>query len=108
MEMNEYQDRAMATAFYPGEYRVFYPALKLNGEAGEIAELVGKAIRDDNGVISDGRRAAIIKELGDVLWYIAALAVDLGASLEAVAQGNIDKLASRAQRGVLRGSGDER
>lgn len=118
MNMDEYQAQAMATAIYP--LPVIYPALKLAGEAGEVAEKVGKLIRDKGlmktegpcvyfmGAVSDEDRVALQKELGDVLWYVAALASDLGLSLGEVAKANVEKLASRAQRGVLTGSGDNR
>ena len=57
---------------------------------------------------SDERRAAMSKELGDVLWYVAQLASELGLALEDVARENLEKLGSRQRRGVLSGSGDER
>jgi NTP pyrophosphatase (non-canonical NTP hydrolase) len=108
MTLNDYQTAARSTAIYPKEYRVVYPALKLAGEAGEVAEKVGKALRDANGQFGQPRVDALGKELGDVLWYIAALAYDLGLSLESIAEGNLSKLADRASRGVLGGSGDNR
>ena len=108
MELSEYQLLARRTAEYPRAAWLAYPALGLAGEAGEVAEHAKKAIRDDGGEISDERRAAMSKELGDVLWYVAQLASELGLELEEIAQLNLDKLLSRQQRGVLSGSGDER
>ncbi|HWX87432.1 MAG TPA: MazG nucleotide pyrophosphohydrolase domain-containing protein, partial [Solirubrobacteraceae bacterium] len=63
---------------------------------------------DDGGKISDERRAAMAKELGDVLWYVAQLASELDLSLEEIAKQNLEKLFSRQARGVLSGSGDDR
>jgi NTP pyrophosphatase (non-canonical NTP hydrolase) len=85
-----------------------YPALGLAGEAGEIAEHAKKAIRDDAGVVSEERRQAMAKELGDVLWYVSQLASELGLELDEIARANLEKLLSRQRRGVLSGSGDER
>ena len=65
-------------------------------------------IRDHQGQFSDQSREAIALELGDVLWYVSQLAHELGYSLEKVAQANLDKLASRAERQVISGSGDQR
>ena len=108
MELSDYQRRSRQTAEYPREAWLAYPALGLAGEAGEVAEHAKKAIRDDGGEISDERRAAMAKELGDVLWYVAQLASELGLELDEIAQGNLEKLLSRQRRGVLSGSGDER
>ncbi len=108
MELSEYQQLARRTAQYPREAWLAYPALGLAGEAGEVAEHAKKAIRDDEGSVSDARREAMAKELGDVLWYVAQLATELELDLEQIAQGNLDKLLSRQQRGVLSGSGDDR
>jgi NTP pyrophosphatase (non-canonical NTP hydrolase) len=108
MEFHEYQRLSRRTAEYPREAWLAYPALGLAGEAGELAEHAKKAIRDDAGSISDERRAAMAKELGDVLWYVAQLASELGLELEDVAQANLEKLRSRQRRGVLSGSGDDR
>ncbi len=118
MTLDEYQQAALTTAIYPGAGRGTPPALtycglKLNGEAGEFAEHLGKALRDDGWgyrvpSLTIDRHAKLIKELGDVLWYVAAAAHELGLDLSTVAQANIDKLASRAERGQLQGSGDDR
>jgi NTP pyrophosphatase (non-canonical NTP hydrolase) len=108
VELAEYQRLSRRTAEYPREAWLAYPALGLAGEAGEVAEHAKKAIRDDAGEITDERRAAVGKELGDVLWYVAQLATELGLDLDEIAETNLDKLLSRQRRGVLSGSGDER
>lgn len=121
MNLNDYQQAAIGTAIYPGRGNALgmsYVGLKLNGEAGEVAENIGKAIRDDRYGQADERgnqigltperREKILKELGDTLWYVAAAAAEAGYTLESVAQENIDKLLSRKARGVLGGSGDDR
>ncbi len=108
MELSEYQRLSRRTAEYPREAWLAYPALGLAGEAGEVAEHAKKVIRDDGGVIEEGRRAAMAKELGDVLWYVAQLASELGLDLDEIAAANLEKLLSRQQRGVLSGSGDDR
>lgn len=106
--LDEYQMAALETAIYPDAYRVIYPALGMAGEAGEVADKVKKVIRDDGGVVSDERKDAIAKEIGDVLWYCATLAHDLGYRLSDIATLNYAKLKSRQERHVLGGSGDER
>lgn len=108
MDLSEYQRTSRRTAQYPREHWLAYPALGLAGEAGEVAEHAKKALRDDSGEISAERRAAMSKELGDVLWYVAQLATELDLDLDEVARENLDKLLSRQQRGVLSGSGDDR
>lgn len=108
MEANEYQKRAISTAIYPRTHTITYPAFGLFGEAGEVAEHIKKAIRDDGGTFTPARRAALLKELGDTSWYLANLAADLGFDLDTVFQANLDKLQSRKDRGVLQGSGDDR
>lgn len=109
MDFNEYQNKARETAMYPDVGNNFvYPTLGLAGEAGEVAEKIKKVIRNDGGVISDEKRMEIKKELGDVLWYVAQLSTELGLALGDVAQGNLDKLASRKERGVINSQGDNR
>lgn len=109
MDISEYQRRSRATAVYPdaGD-NLAYPALGLCGEAGEAAEKVKKAMRDDGGVLTDERRDALAAELGDVLWYVAQLATEAGLDLGEIAGENLAKLLSRQERGVLQGSGDTR
>lgn len=105
MTFKEYQTKARQTAIYPKtEPNWIYPMLGLCGETGEIAEKLKKVIRDGNPVDKD----ALKKELGDVLWYVANLAYELGLDLEDIAQTNIDKLFSRKERNCLHGSGDNR
>ncbi|DAZ90204.1 nucleoside triphosphate pyrophosphohydrolase family protein [Mycobacteroides abscessus] len=112
--LDEYQRRAAETAIYPdagdadSAHGLAYVALGLAGEAGEIANKAKKVLRDDAGVITDEARMRIIFELGDVLWYVAQTATQLGADLESIAGINIAKLASRSERGTLQGSGDSR
>lgn len=108
MTINEYQEGALRTAIYPESRRIIYPTLGLTGEAGEVADKVKKVIRDNNDEFTDERKQQIALELGDVMWYAATLAHDLGYSLNEICQMNLDKLASRMQRNKLHGSGDER
>jgi NTP pyrophosphatase (non-canonical NTP hydrolase) len=108
VELSDYQRLSRRTAQYPREARLSYPALGLAGEAGEVAEHVKKVIRDDEDRVSAPRRAALAKELGDVLWYLAALACELGLDLDEIAEANLEKLRSRQRRGALTGSGDDR
>lgn len=82
--------------------------LGLVGEAGEVAEKYKKIIRDKEGIISEEDRKELIKELGDVLWYIAVLAEYLGADFSDVAAGNLAKLADRNERNVIKSEGDNR
>lgn len=104
MQLNEYQGYALETAVFPKEVKVLYPLLGLVGEAGEVADKYKKVLRGDKQLDAE----SLVKEVGDVLWYIAVLSYDLGYTLEEVAQMNINKLASRQERGVLKGDGDTR
>lgn len=94
--INHYQQQAQKFAFYPKDHiSIPYAALALAGEAGELANIVKKMLRDDKGVLTEERRNAILEELGDVLWYAAAVATELRADLGAVAARNILKLQER-------------
>jgi len=123
--IDQYQTLATKSAIYPGRgtpLGLAYVALKMNGEAGEFAEHVGKAMRDDNygqvfehrgdelfgSQLLPERRELLIKEIGDVLWYLSAACNELGISLSDAAVTNLRKLADRTERDALRGSGDER
>lgn len=108
MNLNQYQNDAMRTAIFPIDQGIEYTTLGLVSEAGEVAGKVKKIIRDHGGNFSQEQRAQLADEVGDCLWYVAALARELGVSLEVVATKNLDKLESRARRGKLGGSGDNR
>jgi NTP pyrophosphatase (non-canonical NTP hydrolase) len=108
MDFNTYQEQARTTAIYPESSKYIYPTLGLCGECGEVAEKVKKVIRDNGGVFTEEKKREIVKEIGDVLWYIAALLGDLGVTMEESAVGNLEKLFSRKERGVLNGDGDNR
>ena len=125
-----YQRFATRSAIYPGQgtpLGLAYVALKMNGEAGEFAEHVGKAMRDDdlipiggtigayrhgmahvNGALTPERRTLLIKEIGDVLWYLSAACNELNITLSDAALQNLEKLCDRSERNALHGSGDER
>lgn len=110
MELNEYQRLAHETSHNTmiGNDPLLYPVLGLCGECGELANKVKKIYRDSGGYPSIDERAALIDELSDVMWYAAEIATQLGVDLSAVAKANLAKLASRANRGVIGGSGDNR
>ena len=106
MNFNEYQKLARLTAVYPEEHKVVYPALGLCGEAGEVADKIKKTIRGDSSLVDV--TGNIAGELGDVLWYLAILADDLGVELEDVAKWNVDKLQRRMKSNKIKGDGDNR
>lgn len=103
-----YQEGARRTAIYPGcgTGNWTYPALGLAGETGEVCEKLKKALRDDQGRISAERLDLLARELGDVLWYIAALCSELGLNLQDIAENNLAKLQARQQNHQLHGDGD--
>tara|TARA_B100000902_G_C27295129_1_gene909449 strand:+ start:1925 stop:2299 length:375 start_codon:yes stop_codon:yes gene_type:complete len=109
--MATYQEIATTTQIYPREHAVFYPALGLAGEAGEVANKIKKIMRDTKGDVNNlpGEvKNQIASELGDCLWYISALATDLGIGLDGVAFENIKKLDKRKEQGTIHGTGDDR
>lgn len=113
MNLNDYQALAHRTAEYPTKEPngpLYYTALGLTGEAGEVANKVKKIYRGDlpPGVSGGKIRDDIVKELGDVLWYVAEMASVLGVSLEDVAKINVTKLQARQSLGSIKGSGDDR
>jgi NTP pyrophosphatase (non-canonical NTP hydrolase) len=116
IDMDDYQTESLKTAVYPVGQGKLYTVLGLANEAGEVAGVVKKIIRQDVYLSSclteeenDRMNQEKIKaELGDVLWYLAAVAKEYNLKLSDVAQYNMDKLKDRAERGVLRGSGDNR
>lgn len=105
MTANVYQKLASRTlidapedAITSAETMLVWNALGLTGEAGEVADLIKKAIFHRHG-LEDATRAKLKKELGDVCWYVAAVCSGLGFTLEDVMQGNIDKLQERYPEG---------
>lgn len=104
MNFNDYQDQARSFAMYPKEVEQAYLTLGLAGEAGEIANKMKKVYRDGREISREDMKS----ELGDVLWYVAGLAGAYGLPLSEVAESNIEKLQSRADRGRIQGEGDDR
>jgi NTP pyrophosphatase (non-canonical NTP hydrolase) len=109
MEFDEYQELARRTALYPiiGAPCI-YPALGLAGEAGEVAEQIKKIFRDDGGYVTKDRLDKLVKELGDVLWYVANLAHELNLPLDYIARLNIEKLQKRKNEDNIHGDGSDR
>lgn len=95
MDLNTYQQKAKATAIYPETIGLQYTILGLAGEAGEVANLYKKVLRDDEGILTQEKRASLIDELGDVLWYLAMISEELDEDLETIAKYNLQKLARR-------------
>ncbi|SFG60710.1 nucleoside triphosphate pyrophosphohydrolase family protein [Prevotella sp. KH2C16] len=108
MTFNEYQEAAGKTAIYPRKLSIVYPLIGLAGETGEVAEKVKKIIRDNDGIFDESEKLEIAKELGDVLWYLSAIAADMGYRLDDIARLNIEKIQSRHERSFLHGNGDNR
>jgi NTP pyrophosphatase (non-canonical NTP hydrolase) len=110
LTLNAYQERANTTSRNTqiADDGLLYPVLGLVSEAGELAGKVKKIYRDKDGHMSMSDMDALIDEAADCLWYIAEIATQLGYELGGVARMNLEKLASRADRGVIGGSGDER
>ena len=116
MDFNLYQEKAHDTASYPSgtigkeahAVDYIYPVFGLAEEAGEVAGKFAKAVRDNEGVIDEERKREIVKELGDVLWFVAECCTVLRVDMDTVAELNIKKLADRKARGVIHGSGDNR
>jgi len=113
MDFNFYHEEALKSAVYPNiGNNPHYPLMGLAGEVGEVAEKIKKLWRDKNqskgAEFSAEDKEAIALELGDVLWYVSALAREIGLPLEKVASLNLAKLGSRKQRNKVHGSGDNR
>jgi NTP pyrophosphatase (non-canonical NTP hydrolase) len=104
-----YQSQSGQTAIFPKEKALEYLALGLTSEAGEVAGKVKKLIRDGEDVEGfEMKKIAIASEVGDVLWYCAMMAKEVGVPLNTIMQMNLEKLRSRKERGTLKGSGDNR
>lgn len=113
MTFDEYQKQAITTDTYGGKGDVMSIAfvnkvLGLVGESGEVADKVKKLQRNNDGAMSEEERQELLKELGDVLWYLSAITHYLGSSLDDVAKHNLEKLFDREARGVIKSRGDNR
>lgn len=110
MTFDDYQKRAITTNLTKEDQfkELLQQVLGLADESGEVQAIFKKWIRDQDADFAKLDRDNVKKELGDVLWYIAVIAHDLGISLDDLANTNLEKLASRKARGVIGGSGDNR
>lgn len=113
MQINDYSKQAISTLLGDHDVKdmdatLLSQVFGLVGESGEVAEKFKKLIRDKHGHISEEDRQEILKELGDILWYVNTVSSLLGSNLEEVAQKNLNKVLSRKKRGVTKGSGDNR
>jgi NTP pyrophosphatase (non-canonical NTP hydrolase) len=104
-----YEMKAGQTAIFPKHKALEYLALGLTSEAGEVAGKVKKLIRDGEDVEGfELKKIAIASEIGDVLWYCAMMAKEVGVPLDEIMKENLKKLHGRKIRGTLHGSGDNR
>jgi NTP pyrophosphatase (non-canonical NTP hydrolase) len=103
-DFNEYQEFVRTMKVYPEKHAIVYPTMGMMGEAGEVAEKVKKWLRGDREL----DKLELLKEAGDVMWYLASLADDLGYTLQDMVDENVKKLTSRKERGVQKGDGDNR
>ncbi len=108
MHGHEYQANAKKTAHYPREQALYYVALGLAGETGELINKIKKIIRDDGNKLTPERKEQIKQELGDILWYLAMICEESGLNLDEVMKNNNEKLFSRQNRDTLGGDGDQR
>jgi NTP pyrophosphatase (non-canonical NTP hydrolase) len=113
MNIDEYGTQAITTLTSSHAYGDVTPELMaqvlgLVGESGEVAEKFKKIVRDKAGLISEDDKAELVKELGDILWYVNAVALLIDSSLDEVARKNLEKVLSRKARGATHGSGDNR
>jgi len=110
MHLSDYQAKALKTYKVNDTHsqmeRMARLALGLCGESGELAEKIKKVMRGDQELGASYQ--AIEKELGDILWYCAVMSFEIITNLDRVAQINLDKLSDRDDRGMIKGSGDER
>lgn len=125
LSLNEYQEKAMKTCM-PSCDNMAYMLINLMSELGELAGKVSKPIRRETVTFRDNHltpahlfeeddllefadmREEMAFEAGDVLWQLAGVIKRLGYTMEEVAQMNLDKLRSRAERGKIDGDGDHR
>ena len=106
---DKYENLAGQTAIFPKEKALEYLALGMTSEAGEVAGKVKKLIRDGEDMEGfEMKKLAIASEIGDVIWYCAMMAKEVGVPLNDIMKENLKKLHGRKERGTLQGSGDNR
>ncbi len=109
LTLSEYQANCMKTAMWPNVGgNLVYTSLGLSSEVGEVCSHIKKAIRDDDSILTEERREKLRDEIGDVLYYVAALSHECGFDLDDIAKRNTEKLFDRLERGVIKGDGDKR
>ncbi len=110
MTFDEYQKKAITTALphKPPLMDKTIWIMGIAGEAGELTDKWKKIVAYHDGKLTEADLQELAKEVGDILWYIALFTQRLGLSLDKIAQQNLDKLASRKKRGVIKGQGDNR
>lgn len=110
MTLDDYQQQALTTNIKTNDVQTDRSILALGvaGEAGEVADKWKKILCYQEGKFTDSDLEELAKELGDVMWYIAAFADSFGLKLDDIAEGNLAKLADRAKRNILKGEGDNR
>ena len=106
--MNFQKYNEVSSKTIQADFPLFYLVLGLNEESGEVSGALKKSIRDNGGILDEQRKNCMLKECGDVLWYLNQVCNKLGSSLEDVAKMNIKKLQNRKKRGTLGGSGNNR
>ncbi len=106
----QYEEIALSTNISKNGFHMelAQKTLGLTGESGEVAEKVKKFIRGDFNLNVPENKASMVKELGDVLWYLTVIANLMGSSLEQVAEANNVKLLDRLNRNKIQGDGDNR
>lgn len=112
MDFDEYQVKAAESDAFSkcgfSEVGFIEKVLGLAGEAGEVTDKYKKILRDKNGIASEEDKEALVKELGDVMWYIASISRYMDVPMSEVAEKNIAKLQDRMKRGTVHGEGDNR
>lgn len=104
----QYDDLVRVSKIYPKNRVIEYPVLGMCGETGEVAEKVKKVIRDNHNKYDAATKQNILKELGDVLWYLVAAAQDLGYTFDDVIINNMNKVNNRISTNTQHGKGDNR
>lgn len=107
-QFDEYQKWTRTTAAYPEEQSVEYCTLGLGSEVGEVQGLIKKVIRDNDGVWTEEKVADLVKELGDVIWYVARLSDEFGIQVSEIMDANVEKLTRRKASGTIKGEGSDR